>query len=76
MLLADWKNGTLTPAAKPEEDAVIQFLTDKNIAYTTWGGWHKLDAAERALGEAEGRERKKIVEWNDMVTHAHHKNED
>ena len=76
MLLADWKNGTLTPAAKPEEDAVIQFLTNKNIAYTTWGGWHKLDAAERALGEAEGRERKKIVEWNDMVTHAHHKNED
>ncbi len=37
---------------------------------TTWEGWHRLDAAERALGEAEGRERKKIVEWEDMVRHA------
>lgn len=74
MLLADYASGSLTPPAKPEEEAVIEFLESKNIPYTTWGGWHKLDAAERALGEAEGRERKKIVEWNDMVTHAHHNN--
>ena len=27
-------------------------------------------AAERALGEREGRERKKFVEWEDMVSHS------
>ena len=26
--------------------------------------------AERAAGEAEGRERKKFVEWEDMVAHS------
>lgn len=70
MLLNDWKAGELKPAEKPELDAVLEFLNSRNIAVTTWDGWHRLDAAERALGEAEGRERKKIVEWDDMVAHA------
>ncbi|MEZ2190429.1 FAD-dependent oxidoreductase [Corynebacterium sp. CCM 9204] len=70
MLLADWANGTLTPAANPDEDAVLDFLGSKGIEYTTWDGWHRLDAAERKAGELEGRERKKIVEWEDMVAHA------
>lgn len=72
ILLGDWAAGVLEPAPQPDEDAVIEFLKSKNIAYTTWQGWHKLDAAERGLGEAEGRERKKIVEWDDMVSHARH----
>ena len=37
---------------------------------TTWEGWHRLDAAERAAGEPHGRERIKIVEWDEMVKHA------
>lgn len=45
-------------------------LKQRGIPVTTWDGWHALDAAERELGQAEGREHKKIVEWNDMLQHA------
>ncbi|MFD8879372.1 FAD-dependent oxidoreductase [Corynebacterium xerosis] len=69
-LLADWDEGILEPAAEPSESAVTDFFDVRGIEYTTWDGWHRLDAAERAAGEAEGRERKKFVEWDDMVTHS------
>ncbi|MDO4760637.1 MAG: FAD-dependent oxidoreductase [Corynebacterium sp.] len=72
MLLADWAAGELEPTDTPQLEAVIDFLKAKNIAYTTWDGWHRLDTAERELGAPEGRERKKIVEWDDMVSHARH----
>ncbi|ALC06828.1 hypothetical protein CDES_12405 [Corynebacterium deserti GIMN1.010] len=70
MLLTDYANGSLAAPAKPELESIIEFLDERKVAFTTWDGWHLLDAAERALGEPEGRERKKIVEWNDMVRHA------
>ena len=70
MLLADDAAGKLPTPAQPELDAVIDFLEGKGIEYTTWEGWHKLDAVERERGEAEGRERKKVVEWEEMVRHS------
>ncbi|MCS4490210.1 FAD-dependent oxidoreductase [Corynebacterium sp. ES2794-CONJ1] len=70
MLLSDWKAGQLAPTQKPELHHIIEFLEAKGLTYTTWDGWHRVDAAERELGEKEGRERKKIVEWDDMVSHA------
>ncbi|MBF6183145.1 pyridine nucleotide-disulfide oxidoreductase, partial [Nocardia otitidiscaviarum] len=39
----------------------------KGIPFTTWAGWYRLDAHERALGEPEGRERVKVVEREDML---------
>ena len=69
-LLADWDEGILQLAAEPSESAVTEFFDVRSIEYTTWDGWHRLDAAERAAGEAEGRERKKFVEWEDMVAHS------
>ncbi|MGP6175585.1 FAD-dependent oxidoreductase [Corynebacterium sp. A21] len=70
MLLADAAAGKLTAPARPEQGAIIELLDDRGIAYTTWEGWYRLDAAERELGEPEGRERKKIVDWEEMVKHA------
>lgn len=67
MLLTDAANGTLNA---PTAGDITELLNEKNIEFTTWDGWHALDAAERAQGEPEGRERKKIVEWEDMVTHS------
>lgn len=67
MLLADAAAGKLDKGSDVDITAV---LGERDIKFTTWDGWHKLDAAERALGEAEGRERKKIVEWDDMLEHA------
>ncbi|MFC9874966.1 FAD-dependent oxidoreductase [Nocardia salmonicida] len=64
-LLDDAK--AFAPAPKPELDAVTEFLEGKGIPFTTWAGWYRLDAHERALGEPEGRERVKVVEREDML---------
>ncbi len=53
--------------ANPGEDAIIDFLEGKQVPYTTWQGWYRLDAHERSLGEPEGRERIKVVEREDML---------
>ncbi len=70
MLLADAAEGRLAPRHHEGEEAIVELLESRGIAYTTWEGWYRLDAEERALGEAEGRERKKIVDWEAMVKHA------
>lgn len=64
-LLADAPN--FAGATSPEENAIIEFLEGKNLPFTTWDGWYRLDAHERSLGEPEGRERIKVVEREDML---------
>ncbi|MFD7321222.1 FAD-dependent oxidoreductase [Streptomyces sp. NPDC059875] len=66
-LLDDFANGRLLTPESPETDAVVAFLEGKGLTYTTWEGWYALDAAEKALGEPQGRERVKIVEREDML---------
>ncbi|UYM07052.1 FAD-dependent oxidoreductase [Solicola gregarius] len=58
---------TLAAPEHADPDAVTAHLAGRGVAYTTWAGWEKLDAHEVALGEAEGRERKKVVAREDMV---------
>ncbi len=53
--------------AEPEPEAVTAMLESRGIRYTTIDGWHRLDAHERALGEAQQRERVKVVPRDDMV---------
>lgn len=75
MLIADAEAGNLTPPISNDPDAILSLLDSRGIDYTTWEGWHRLDAAERAAGEsdtAHPRERKKIVEWEDMLGHSTH----
>ena len=67
MLLADADAGNLSHS---REEDIVELFKSKGLEHLTWEGWKKLDAAERALGEAEGRERKKFVEWEEMVTHS------
>lgn len=66
-ILKDMEAGKLNEPAEPGEDAVVELLESKNIPYTTWDGWYRLDEHERALGAAEGRERIKVVEREDML---------
>ncbi|BAU97170.1 ferredoxin/ferredoxin-NADP reductase [Corynebacterium suranareeae] len=70
ILIKDAIAGALEAPKHQGEEAIIELLDSRNIPFTTWEGWYKLDAAERALGEAEGRERKKIVDWEEMVRQA------
>jgi ferredoxin--NADP+ reductase len=52
---------------EPSPDAVVAMLDARGIRYTTVEGWHRLDLHERALGEAEGRERIKVVPRDEMI---------
>ncbi|RKE17875.1 FAD-dependent oxidoreductase [Streptomyces sp. TLI_171] len=61
-LVDDHAAGRLRPAAEPAEDAVLDFLRSRGVDFTTWEGWHALDAHEKSLGEAQGRERVKVVD--------------
>ncbi|MEV7122537.1 FAD-dependent oxidoreductase [Kitasatospora griseola] len=61
-LVADHASGRLRPATEPAEDAVVDFLRSRGVDFTTWEGWHRLDAFEKSLGDAEGRERVKVVD--------------
>ncbi|MHC5260158.1 FAD-dependent oxidoreductase [Streptomyces sp. UC4497] len=66
-LLADHAEGRLQTPVSPTPESVEEFLGERGIRYTTWDGWYKLDAAEKALGEPHGRERVKIVERAEML---------
>ncbi|BDV32220.1 FAD-dependent oxidoreductase [Microbacterium terricola] len=66
-LIADAEAGTL-PAPVAEGD-LLDFLDEREIAYTTWDGWRVLDAHERTLGESHehARERVKVVPRDEQV---------
>jgi ferredoxin--NADP+ reductase len=51
----------------PDEASIVELLESRGIEYTNLGGWHALDEFERALGEAEGRTRIKVVPRDEMV---------
>ncbi|RSD20399.1 FAD-dependent oxidoreductase [Amycolatopsis eburnea] len=64
-LLAD--ADTLTEPKFSSPDAILDFLATRGIPFTTWDGWGRLDAHEKALGSAAGRERIKVVERDEMT---------
>ena len=63
----------LPVASEPDPAAVVALLEERGVEYTTWEGWHLLDAYERSLGETYGpvgeqaRERVKVVEREVMI---------
>ncbi|QXV60600.1 FAD-dependent oxidoreductase [Amycolatopsis sp. TNS106] len=64
-LLADADN--LTAPAVEDPDAILGFLTERGVPFTTWEGWGKLDAHEKSLGVPHGRDRVKVVERDEMT---------
>ena len=59
---ASWWN-----PAQPEEESVSALLHSRGVRYTNLEGWQRLDAKERELGEARGRERLKLVPREEML---------
>ncbi|TQL44997.1 ferredoxin--NADP+ reductase [Homoserinimonas aerilata] len=51
----------------PQPEAIVELLASRGIEFTNLDGWHNLDDAEKALGQAEGRERIKLVPREDML---------
>lgn len=52
---------------EPSEQAVLELLHERSVAYTTLDGWHRLDQHEIALGAPHGRARIKLVPRDEMV---------
>ncbi|BDZ62782.1 NADPH-ferredoxin reductase FprA [Demequina sediminis] len=56
--------------ASPEQlspDNILRLLKERDVPVVQWKDWEVLDAHERALGEAEGRERVKVVPREEMT---------
>ena len=51
-----------------DEAAVVALLEERGVEYIGWPEWLMIDARERALGEAEGRERIKLVDRDDFLS--------
>jgi ferredoxin--NADP+ reductase len=51
-----------------DEAAVVALLEERGVEYIGWPEWLMIDARERALGEAEGRERIKLVDRGDFLS--------
>ncbi len=66
-LVSDASAGVL--AAPTVDGDVLEFLAERDVAYTTWDGWLALDAHERELGAAHqhARERVKVVPRDEQV---------
>lgn len=51
----------------PEEDAITATLKERNVDFIAWDNWRLIDAAEKALGVASGRERVKLFDRSEML---------
>jgi ferredoxin/flavodoxin---NADP+ reductase len=65
-LLADAPS--LPPAPHRDPAAVVAFLEQRAVPFTTVEGWRRLDAHEIALGAERGRERIKVVDRETMIS--------
>ncbi len=61
------ESGDLQRARHADPQAILDRLQGDGVAYTTWEGWELLDNHERSLGQAQGRERTKVVERQEMT---------
>ena len=50
-----------------DESAVDALLNSRGVEFVGWPQWLMIDAWEKSLGEAEGRERIKLVEREDFL---------
>ena len=64
--------GALSRARRPSPeqlspDNILRLLKERGVPVIQWRDWEVLDAHERALGEADGRERVKVVPRDEMT---------
>ena len=46
---------------------VTGLLAECGVHGVPWAGWDRIDAAERSLGEAQGRPRVKLATWEGLI---------
>ena len=58
---------TLKPASRPEPEAINALLNERGVRVVSIADWQKIDQAELARGEREGRPRVKMVDIEEML---------
>jgi len=58
---------TQAGAQQLSPDNLMHLLRERGVDVVQWHDWELLDAHERALGEADGRERIKVVPRDEMT---------
>ena len=51
----------------PEEAAIVSLMDARGVEYVGWPQWLKIDAEEKRLGQAQDRERIKLVEREEFL---------
>lgn len=69
-LLADARDGRLPLAADPDPGSVDALLAGRGVEVVDAGGWHRIDAAEVALGATRGRDRTTLHETDALLAAA------
>ncbi|SNS59201.1 ferredoxin--NADP+ reductase [Micrococcales bacterium KH10] len=67
-LVADVESLPTAPKGSPDD--IVELLESREIPYLKWDDWLQLDAFERSLGEAQGRERIKVTTRDEMINAA------
>lgn len=66
-MLEDAASRPETAVRGRDDDAILELLAERSPAYVTEADWARLDAEERARGEASGRPRVKLVRVDQML---------
>lgn len=53
---------------KPNEAQIVETLEQKGVAFVGWPEWLLIDSKEKSLGQAQGRERIKLFEREQMLS--------
>jgi ferredoxin--NADP+ reductase len=69
LLLADHAGGLLPPVDASAAD-VDALLASRGVEVVSLEGWKRIDAAERAAGEQDGRPRSKLCSWDALLAAA------
>ena len=69
LLLSDHADGLLPPVDASAAD-VDALLASRGVDVVTLEGWKRIDAAERAAGEPDGRPRCKLCSWDALLAAA------
>jgi ferredoxin--NADP+ reductase len=66
-LLADYGSATLPTPTITDREALPRLLVERGVRIVTWQDWQRLDAIEKARGEAIGRPRLKFTRIAEML---------
>ena len=53
--------------SEPQEEAIVSLMDARGVKYVGWPEWLRIDAEEKRLGQAQDRERIKLVEREDFL---------